>query len=150
MAALARTEAEINAAKRGQIARLGGPDLPRLKRKKCKMGKSCGASCIPAYHVCMVDIPWALNPVITKVAERIMAQRKLPADRVPAAKPETKVPAAKPPAAKPETKKPATKPPGKKPKIPVYQVPEPVNKVLTKILNGILNAKKKNIRFRKK
>ena len=149
MAVLGRTEAQINAAKKGQIARLGGINLPKLKRKKCKMGKSCGASCIPGYHVCMVDIPWALNPVITKVAERIMAQRKLPAEGVPAAKPETKgpaakAPAAKPPAAKPETKKPTTKPTGKKPKIPVYQVPEPVNKVLTKMINGILNTKKKN------
>jgi hypothetical protein len=124
-----RTEGQINAAKRGQIARLGGLNLPKLKRKRCKMGKSCGASCIPGYHVCMVDIPWALNPVITKVAERIMAQRKLPADRIPAAKPETKVPAAKTP--------------GKKPKIPVYQVPEPVNKILTRVVNNLLNGNKR-------
>jgi hypothetical protein len=130
-----RTEGQINAAKRGQISRLGGLNLPKLKRKKCKRGKSCGASCIPGYHVCMVDIPWALNPAITKVANQLLAQRKLPAAKSPAAKspvtkPETKAPAAKTPAAKA---------PGKKPKIPVYQVPEPVNKILTKMINNLLN-----------
>jgi hypothetical protein len=129
-----RTEGQINAAKRGQIARLGGLNLPKLKRKKCKKGKSCGASCIPGYHVCMVDIPWALNPAITKVANQILAQRKLPA---------AKSPAAKSPVTKPETKAPAAKAPGKKPKIPVYQVPEPVNKILTKMINNLLNDNKR-------
>jgi hypothetical protein len=129
-----RTEGQINAAKRGQIARLGGLNLPKLKRKKCKRGKSCGASCIPGYHVCMVDIPWALNPAITKVANQIMAQRKLPA---------AKSPAAKSPVTKPETKTPAVKTPGKKPKISVYQVPEPVNKILTKMINNLLNNNKR-------
>lgn len=122
-----RTEGQINAAKRGQIARLGGLNLPKLKRKKCKRGKSCGASCIPGYHVCMVDIPWALNPAITKVANQILAQRKLPAAKSPVTKPETKAPAAKAPAAK----------------IPVYQVPEPVNKILTKMVNNLLNGNKR-------
>lgn len=128
-----RTESQINKAKVDQFHRLGTWGASAHRRKKCKRGKSCGASCIPGYHVCMVDIPWALNPMITKVAEQIMSQRKLPA--------------AKPPAAKPETKEPAAKRPGKKPfkpKIPIYQVPEPINKLLTRMLNGILNAKKKN------
>jgi hypothetical protein len=97
MAVLGRTEAQINAAKRGQIARLGGSDLPKLKKKKCKMGKSCGASCIPGYHVCMVDIPWALNPVITKVANQILAQRKLPVVGPPAAEVQVAKPTAKAP-----------------------------------------------------
>jgi hypothetical protein len=122
-----RTEGQINAAKRGQIARLGGLNLPKLKRKKCKKGKSCGASCIPGYHVCMVDIPWALNPAITKVANQILAQRKSPAAKSPVTKPETKAPAAKAPAAK----------------IPVYRVPEPVNKILTKMVNNLLNGNKR-------
>jgi hypothetical protein len=134
-----RTEGQINAAKRGQIARLGGLNLPKLKRKKCKKGKSCGASCIPGYHVCMVDIPWALNPAITKVANQILAQRKSPAAKSPVTKPETKAPAVKAPAAK----APAAKAPGKKPKIPVYQVPEPVNKILTKMINNLLNNNKR-------
>jgi hypothetical protein len=129
-----RTEGQINAAKRGQIARLGGLNLPKLKRKKCKRGKSCGASCIPGYHVCMVDIPWALNPAITKVANQILAQRKLPAAKTPVAKPSV---------TKPETKAPAVKIPGKKPKIPIYQVPEPVNKILTKMINNLLNNNKR-------
>jgi len=127
-----RTEGQINAAKRGQIARLGGLNLPKLKRKKCKRGKSCGASCIPGYHVCMVDIPWALNPAITKVANQILAQRKSPA---------AKSPAAKSPVTKPETKAPAAKAPAAK--IPVYQVPEPVNKILTKMINNLLNNNKR-------
>jgi hypothetical protein len=129
-----RTEGQINAAKRGQISRLGGLNLPKLKRKKCKRGKSCGASCIPGYHVCMVDIPWALNPAITKVANQILAQRKLPAAKTPVAKPSV---------TKPETKAPAVKTPGKKPKIPVYRVPEPVNKILTKMVNNLLNDNKR-------
>jgi len=91
-----RTEAQINAAKRGQIARLGGPGLPKLKRKKCKMGKSCGASCIPGYHVCMVDIPWALNPVINKAVATVKsAQGKIPV-KAPAKIPASKTPTAKP------------------------------------------------------
>jgi hypothetical protein len=122
MAVLGRTEAQINAAKRGQIARLGGPDLPKLKKKKCKMGKSCGASCIPGYHVCMVDIPWALNPVITKVANQILAQRKLPvvkalAAEVQVAKPVAKVPAAKAPMAKPAAEVQVAKPTAKAPAV---------------------------------
>jgi hypothetical protein len=129
-----RTEGQINAAKRGQIARLGGLNLPKLKRKKCKRGKSCGASCIPGYHVCMVDIPWALNPAITKVANQILAQRKLPAAKTPVAKPSV---------TKPETKAPAAKAPGKKPKIPVYRVPGPVNKILTNMVNNLLNDNKR-------
>jgi hypothetical protein len=96
----------------------------------------------------MVDIPWALNPMITKVAEQIRARHTSLAAKAPAAKSETKEPAAKAPAAKTPAAKPlAVKTPGKKPfkpKIPIYQVPEPINKLLTRMLNGILNAKKKN------
>ena len=87
MAVLRRTEAQINAAKRGQIARLGGLNLPKLKRKKCKKGKSCGASCIPGYHVCMVDIPWSLNPGLNKAVEAIKKVQKVSPVKKPAAKP---------------------------------------------------------------
>ena len=137
-----RTEGQINKAKVDQFRRLGTWGASAHRRKKCKRGKSCGASCIPGYHVCMVDIPWALNPMITKVAEQIKARHTSLAAKAPAAKPETKEPVAKAPAAKP----PVAKAPGKKPfkpKIPVYQVPEPINKLLTKMLNGILNANKR-------
>jgi hypothetical protein len=41
---------------------------------------------------------------------------------------------------KPETKAPAAKAPAAK--IPVYQVPEPVNKILTKMINNLLNDNK--------
>lgn len=114
-----RTESQINAAKRGQISRLGGTNLPKLKRKRCKKGKSCGASCIPGYHVCMVDIPWALNPSITKVAKQIQSI------------------SAKNPKPKPE----GFKPPNQKPKkpfklqIPEHEVPEPVNKAINNMVN---------------
>jgi len=137
-----RTEGQINKAKVDQFHRLGTWGASAHRRKKCKRGKSCGASCIPGYHVCMVDIPWALNPMITKVAEQIRARHTSLAAKAPAAKPETKEPAAKAPAAKP----PAAKAPGKKPfkpKIPIYQVPEPVNKILTRMLNNLLNANKR-------
>jgi len=94
MAVSGRTEAQINAAKRGQIARLGGPDLPKLKRKKCKMGKSCGASCIPGYHVCMVDIPWALNPGLNKAVAAIKKVQGVAPVKAPVKKPVAKAPAA--------------------------------------------------------
>jgi hypothetical protein len=87
MAALGRTEAQINTAKRGQIARLGGLNLPKLKRKKCNKGKSCGASCIPSYHVCMVDIPWSLNMGLNKAVEAIKKVQKVSPAKKPAAKP---------------------------------------------------------------
>jgi len=86
MAPLGKTEAEINTAKRGQIARLGGLNLPKLKRKRCKKGKSCGASCIPGYHVCMVDIPWSLNMGLNKAVEAIKKVRGEPMVKKPAAK----------------------------------------------------------------
>lgn len=117
MAVLGRTEAQINAAKKGQIARLGGPDLPKLKRKKCKMGKSCGASCIPGYHVCMVDIPWALNPGLNKAVAAIkkvqgVAPVKKPAAKLPA-KPAPKAPAAAAQVAKPAATAPVVSLPSK-------------------------------------
>lgn len=87
MASLGKTEAEINTAKRGQIARLGGLNLPKLKRKKCNKGKSCGASCIPSYHVCMVDIPWSLNMGLNKAVEAIKKVQKVTPVKKPPAKP---------------------------------------------------------------
>jgi hypothetical protein len=87
MAPLGKTEAEINTAKRGQIARLGGLNLPKLKRKKCNKGKSCGASCIPRYHVCMVDIPWSLNMGLNKAVEAIKKVQKVSPAKKSAAKP---------------------------------------------------------------
>jgi hypothetical protein len=43
------------------------------KRKRCLKGKSCGASCIPGYHVCMVDIPVVLAPFVSKTRDKLMA-----------------------------------------------------------------------------
>ena len=105
-----RTEGQINAAKKGQIARLGGINLPKLKRKKCKMGKSCGASCIPGYHVCMVDIPWALNPGLNKAVAAIRKIQGIVPVK-PAAKPVAKAQVAKAPVAKPVVKAPVAKTP---------------------------------------
>lgn len=65
-----RTGKQIEAAKRAQTARLGQSGAAG-KRKKCKKGKSCGASCIDSSKVCMVDIPWATGSQITKVAKAI-------------------------------------------------------------------------------
>ena len=74
------------------------------------MGKSCGASCIPAYHVCMVDIPWALNPGLNKAVAAIRKIQGI-APVKPAAKPVAKAQVAKAPVAKPVVKAPAAKTP---------------------------------------
>jgi hypothetical protein len=65
-----RTAKQIDAAKKAQTERLGQSGAAG-KRKKCKKGKSCGASCIRNNYVCMVDIPWASSSGISKVAAAI-------------------------------------------------------------------------------
>lgn len=64
-----RTGKQIDTAKRAQFERLGQSGAFG-KRKKCKKGKSCGASCINGSYVCMVDLPWTSRG-LGKVAKAI-------------------------------------------------------------------------------
>lgn len=65
-----RTGKQIEAAKRAQAKRLGQSGAAG-KQKRCKKGKSCGASCIAGFKVCLVDIPWASASGIPKVVSSI-------------------------------------------------------------------------------
>jgi hypothetical protein len=58
-------EYKIKAAKKAQRKRLGDKSTLGSK-KRCKKGKSCGASCIQSSKVCWVDFPDAMNNSITK------------------------------------------------------------------------------------
>lgn len=70
-----RTGKQIEAAKKAQSKRLGQSGAAG-KQKRCKKGKSCGASCINSGKVCLVDIPWASGSQLTKVAKQIQARPK--------------------------------------------------------------------------
>ena len=59
---LSRTDRQIDSAKRAQSSRLGQSGASG-KRKRCRKGKSCGASCISSSKFCLVDIPWASGAV---------------------------------------------------------------------------------------
>jgi hypothetical protein len=75
-----RTAKQIEAAKRRAV-RGGG-------RKKCKKGKSCGATCINGSKVCLVDLPWVSSNGLSKVATKIQsAPRKKKNDKEPAVNP---------------------------------------------------------------
>jgi hypothetical protein len=58
-----RTAKQIEAAKRRAVK--GGG------RKKCKKGKSCGATCINSSKVCLVDLPWVSSNGLSKVSKKI-------------------------------------------------------------------------------
>lgn len=58
-----RTAAQIEKAKRQAVK--------SSKKKRCKKGKSCGATCINSGKVCMVDLPWVSAQGLTKVAKEI-------------------------------------------------------------------------------
>jgi hypothetical protein len=62
-----RTAYQIESAKRKAI---GG------KKKRCKKGKSCSATCIAANKVCLVDIPWVSAQGIPKVVSEIQKVSK--------------------------------------------------------------------------
>jgi hypothetical protein len=58
-----RTASQIESAKRRAVK--GGG------RKRCKKGKSCGATCINGSKVCLVDLPWVSSNGLTKVVKEI-------------------------------------------------------------------------------
>lgn len=62
-----RTGSQIDAAKKRAVK--GG------SRKRCKKGKSCGATCIFVAKVCMVDLPLAsLSQGLTKLSKEIQSK----------------------------------------------------------------------------
>lgn len=65
-----RTAYQIETAKRKAVT--------TGKKKKCKKGKSCGATCINSGRVCMVDLPWVVSAGLKKVSLSI--QRKVKAE----------------------------------------------------------------------
>lgn len=68
-----RTGKQIEAAKRAQSKRLGQSGAGG-KSKRCKKGKSCGATCINGSKVCLVDIPWASASGIPKAVKAIQSR----------------------------------------------------------------------------
>lgn len=79
-----RTEKQIDIAKRSQTARLGQSGAEG-KRKRCRKGKSCGASCISSSKFCLVDLPW-VSSGLSSVRNQIV-NRPRPATPAPASKP---------------------------------------------------------------
>jgi hypothetical protein len=70
-----RNEKRVEAAKRAQTARLGQSGAAG-KRKRCKKGKSCGATCISGGKVCLVDLPWVSSNGLKKVANTVQSSKK--------------------------------------------------------------------------
>lgn len=62
-----RTARQIEAAKRKAV---GG------SKKRCKKGKSCGATCISGGKVCLVDLPWVSSNSLSKVSKKIQDASK--------------------------------------------------------------------------
>lgn len=70
-----RSDTKVAKAKRAQYERLGQSGAYG-KRKRCTKGKSCGASCISNYKVCMVDLPWVGGNAMNMVRDRIMGMKE--------------------------------------------------------------------------
>lgn len=117
-----RTAKQIDAAKRAQYFRLGQSGASG-KRKKCKKGKSCGASCIDAVKVCMVDIPWASSSGLSKLAKAIQNRPRPEGSTFPVPKPPKPVPVPKPQPLKPQGQGPF-----RAPNIPATPKPKPTPK----------------------
>jgi len=66
-----RSDSQIGKAKAAQAKRLMQSGAFG-KRKRCKKGKSCGASCIANYKVCMVDLPWVGQNAMNQARKAIM------------------------------------------------------------------------------
>lgn len=64
-----KTAYQIEAAKRRAVKGKG--------KKRCKKGKSCGATCINNYRVCMVDLPWVSAQALTKVSATIQSNKQV-------------------------------------------------------------------------
>ena len=84
-----RSERQIEGAKKSQFHRLGQSGASG-KRKRCRKGKSCGASCISGSKFCMVDLPW-VGKEIGKVRDEVQSGRGAASDsgKPPSFKPAT-------------------------------------------------------------
>lgn len=67
-----RTARQIESAKRRAVK--GGG------RKRCRKGKSCGATCINGSKVCLVDLPWVSSNGLSRVAQDIQNRPKSSVD----------------------------------------------------------------------
>lgn len=76
---LGRSEKQISKAKASQTARLGQSGAQGL-RKRCRKGKSCGASCIHRSKVCMVDLQW-VSAAVGNLRDEIQDRRRTPTPR---------------------------------------------------------------------
>lgn len=63
-------EKKVRRAKIAQQRRLGGG----VQRKRCRKGKSCGASCIASYKVCFVDVSDSISRDLGKFAREIISR----------------------------------------------------------------------------
>lgn len=70
-----RSDKQIAQAKKAQSIRLGQSGA-HGKRKKCSKGKSCGASCIANYKLCMVDLTWVGVNALGSVRDKLMEREK--------------------------------------------------------------------------
>lgn len=66
-----RSDKQIAKAKADQASRLGQRGA-HGKRKRCYKGKSCGASCISNYKVCLVDLTWVGQNAMTAMRDRLI------------------------------------------------------------------------------
>jgi hypothetical protein len=78
MRSFPRSDRQISKAKIAQAERLGQSGAFG-KRKRCKKGKSCGASCIANYKVCMVDLPWVGQDSMNNIRKTLMERTTKPA-----------------------------------------------------------------------
>lgn len=82
-----RTEKQIDIAKRAQTARLGQSGAEG-KRKRCRKGKSCGASCISSSKFCLVDLPWVSSSLASTRNQIVNRPRPATPAPKPAKQPE--------------------------------------------------------------
>lgn len=86
-----RTSSQINKAKKEQARRLGQSGASG-KRKRCRKGKSCGASCIASVKLCLVDLPWVAQSSMGKVRKIIQEVTPKPVMPQPQPAPKPKGP----------------------------------------------------------
>lgn len=74
MKQFSRSDTQVSKAKKAQALRLGQAGAFG-KRKRCSKGKSCGASCIANYKVCMVDLTWVGQNALGSIRDRLMSRK---------------------------------------------------------------------------
>lgn len=69
-----KTASQIESAKRRAVK--GG------SKKRCRKGKSCGATCIHFGNVCMVDLPWVFSDGLTRASKEIRNTKPTTLNRI--------------------------------------------------------------------